>query len=465
VTRTFASLDHHNYRLWFAGGLVTNIGTWMQRIAQDWLVLTGLTNDSGLAVGIVTGLQFAPTLFLTPYAGLLADRVDRRTLLIATNTALGLIALALGVLVLTDVAQLWHVYVLATLLGVAAAFDNPVRQTFVAELVPPEALPNAVGLNGANFNTARLIGPATAGVLITLVGPGWVFILNAVSFIAPIVALMAMRRDELYVLPHAGRGRGQLREGFAYVRRRTDILVIMGIMAVVGALGLNFQLTSAVMAREVFDRGPGEYGILGSVMAIGAVAGALLAARRRRPQVRLVIAAAFGFGVSLTLSAVLTSFWAYAASGVLVGFSATTMMNSANSALQLSTAPEVRGRVMSLYMLVFLGTTPIGSPFVGWIAETYGARWSVAVGGIVSMVAAAVAALWARSHWHVEVRYIPRRYPFFRVTGPAERGEADPEGPNATAGSAVTSDAAPGATGPLSPAEGPASPPPSPRTP
>lgn len=440
MSRTFASLQFHNYRLWFMGALVTNIGTWMQRVAQDWLVLTELSDDSGLAVGIVTGLQFAPILFLTPYAGLLADRVDRRRLLIATNAAPAVIALVLGILVLTGRAELWHVYVLAALLGVTSAVDSPARQTFVADLVPPESLPNAVGLNGANFNSARLIGPAAAGLLIAAVGPGWVFVLNAASFIAPIVALLAMKRAELLVLPHARPGRGQLRAGFAYVRNRTDILVIMGIMAVTGSLGLNFQLTSAVMAREVFDRGPGEYGMLGSILAIGSLSGALLAARRRHPRVRLVIGAAFMFGAALTLAAVTPTFWAYALSGILVGFFAATMMNSANSTLQLSTAPEMRGRVMALYMMVFLGTTPIGSPLVGWIAEAHGARWSVAVGGIASMIAALVAAIWARSHWDVHLRYVPRR-PFIRVTGPGERaGEG------------------------LSPGDGPAAPPPSPRT-
>lgn len=421
MSRTFDSLRFRNYRLWFYGALVANIGTWMQRIAQSWLVLTVLTADSGAAVGIVIALQFAPILFATPYGGLLADRLDRRRLLVMTQVASALLAAALGVLVLADLAVLWHVYAFAFLLGIVAAIDSPVRQTFVADLVPLESLANAVGLNGANFNAARLIGPAAAGVLIAAVGPGWVFIVNGLSYLAPIVMLLLMRSAELHAVPTVPKGRGQLRDGVAYVRGRTDILVIMGIMAVVGALGLNFQITSAVMAREVFARGAGEYGVLGSIMAIGSLSGALLAARRSRPRVRLVITAAFLFGVASLVSALLPTFWTYALSGILVGFFATTLMNSANAAIQLSTEAAMRGRVMALYMMVFLGTTPIGSPLVGWVAEAFGARWSVALGGIASILVALAAAVWAWRSWDVSVDYGLRPRPRLTVYGPAER--------------------------------------------
>ena len=424
---TFASLKFFNYRLWFAGALVANVGTWMQRIAQDWLVLTVLSDDSGLAIGIVTGLQFVPMLLLSPYAGLLADRLPRRKLLIATQSALGVLAAALGVLVLSGHAELWHVYIFALLLGIVTALDNPVRQTFVAEMVPPASLPNAVGLNSASFNAARLIGPGVSGLLIAAVGPGWAFIINALSFAATILSLTLMRKDELHELPHTSRGKGQIREGLAYVRGRSDIVTILVVVGVVGALGLNFQMTSAVMVREVFDRQAGEYGVLGSIMAIGSLGGALLAARRKRPRVRLVLAAAFAFGVSSGLMALMPSYELYALMTIPVGFSSLTMMTAANATVQMSTDPVFRGRVMSLYMMVFLGTTPIGAPIVGWIAETFGARWSVGIGSISAILVAVAAAVWAKRHWEVELHYRLRHRPRLTMVGPGERARSREE--------------------------------------
>ena len=424
---TFASLKFFNYRLWFAGALVANVGTWMQRIAQDWLVLAVLSDDSGLAIGIVTGLQFVPMLLLSPYAGLLADRLPRRKLLIATQSALGVLAAALAVLVLSGHAELWHVYIFALLLGIVTALDNPVRQTFVAEMVPPASLPNAVGLNSASFNAARLIGPGVSGLLIAAVGPGWAFIINALSFAATILSLTLMRKDELHELPHTSRGKGQIREGLAYVRGRSDIVTILVVVGVVGALGLNFQMTSAVMVREVFDRQAGEYGVLGSIMAIGSLGGALLAARRKRPRVRLVLAAAFAFGVSSGLMALMPSYELYALMTIPVGFSSLTMMTAANATVQMSTDPVFRGRVMSLYMMVFLGTTPIGAPIVGWIAETFGARWSVGIGSISAILVAVAAAVWAKRHWEVELHYRLRHRPRLTMVGPGERARSREE--------------------------------------
>src|SRR5690625_5180852 len=243
----------------------------MQRVAPDWLVLTKLSDESGLAVGIVTALQFLPRLFLSPMAGLLADRLPRRKLLIFTQSSLGVLAAGLGALVIFDVAQLWHVYIFAGLLGVVTALDNPVRQTFVAELVPADGLANAVALNSASFNAARLIGPGLAGLLIAAVGPGWVFIINAVSFAATIGAMMVMRTGELRHAPRTKKAKGQLREGLAYVRHRSDIVMIMITVFLVGGVGLKFQLTSAVMARVEFGMDAGEYGVLGSVLAIGSL--------------------------------------------------------------------------------------------------------------------------------------------------------------------------------------------------
>lgn len=422
MSRTFSSLGFYNYRMWFIGALIANIGTWMQRIAQDWLVLTELTDNSGFAVGIVTALQFLPGVFLTPVAGVLTDRFNRRRILIATQTGLGILAAALGAMVLAGVAELWHVYIFALLLGVVSALDAPARQVFVSELVPANQLANAVGLNSASFNAARLVGPGVAGLGIALVGTGWIFIINAVSFAATIGAMWAMRVADLRTPKPAARAKGQLREGLAYVRHRSDIVVILVTVFVVSSLGMNFQLTSAVMAREVFERGAGEYGLLGSVMAIGSLGGALAAARRSRPRVRLVLGAAFGFGVSSGLMAIMPSLWTFSVMSVAVGFFTLTMITAANTTIQLSTEPEVRGRVMSLYLMVFFGSNPVGAPIIGWIAENWGARWSIGVGAIASVAVAVGAAMWARRAWNVDVRArLQRGRLRFIVTHPEDR--------------------------------------------
>lgn len=405
MSTTFSSLQYYNYRVWFGAALVANVGTWMQRVAQDWLVLSDLTDSSGVAVGVVTALQFAPVLALSAWAGLLADRLPRRRLLMATQGAMGLLALGLGALVLSGNVELWHVYVFAGLLGVVSAFDNPVRQTFVAEMVPPDKLSNAVGLNSASFNAARLVGPGVAGLLIAAVGSGWLFIINGVTFGATILALMYMRTRELHVLPSAPREKGQIREGIRYVRGRTDIIVIMVVVGVVSTFGLNFQLTSAMMAKVEFGMGPGEYGILGSILAIGSLTGALLAARRERPRVRLVIGSAFGFAVATGVMALMPTYATFAVACIPVGLASLTMMTAANSTIQMSVDPVMRGRVMSLYMIVFLGATPVGSPLVGWIAEAWGPRWAIGVGSITAALVAVGAAVWAVRNWHLEVRY------------------------------------------------------------
>ncbi len=415
MSPTFHSLRYFNYRLWFAGALVANIGTWMQRVAQDWLVLTVLSDESGVAVGITTALQFGPSLLLSAWAGLLADRRDRRRLLIATQGAMSALALGLGALVLGGHAQLWHVYVFAGVLGAVAAVDGPVRQTFVAEMVPAERLSNAVALNSASFNAARMIGPGFAGLLIAWVGPGWAFVANGVTFAATILALTQMRISELHVMPSVQRSKGQIREAMAYVRGRTDIIVVMVVVGVVSTFGLNFQLTSALMARTEFGKGAGEYGILGSIMAIGSLTGALLAARRERPRVRLIVGAALAFGVATGVMALMPTYELYAIAAIPVGLFSLTMLTSANAVIQMSTEPAMRGRVMSLYLIVFLGATPIGSPVVGWVGETFGARWSIGVGAIATLLAAGAAAVWAVRNWHLEVRYRLRPHPHLEV--------------------------------------------------
>ncbi|MBT1001531.1 MFS transporter [Paenarthrobacter sp. DKR-5] len=387
MRRTFRALQIYNYRLWVSGALVSNIGTWMQRVAQDWLVLTVLTNHSGTAVGIATGLQFLPILFLGPYAGLLGDRVTKRRLLLWTQTAMGLTALVLGLLVVTNAVQLWHVYLLALALGVASAIDAPSRQAFVSEVVPRDDVPNAVALNSASFNMARLAGPGVAGLLIAWIGTGPVFLLNAASFAAVILSLLGMREAELRPTTRVPRGKGQLREGVRYVKGRPDLVLILVLVGVVGTFGLNFQVTNALMATSVFGKGPGEYGLLGSIMAIGTLAAAFLAARRQGTRLRYVLGGAIGFGIFTLVACLMPSYLLYAVSLVLVGLTSLTFMNAANTSIQLSVEPAMRGRVLALYMAIMQGGTPIGAPLIGWIGTALGPRWAVGLGGAIVLVA------------------------------------------------------------------------------
>lgn len=387
MRRTFRALQIYNYRLWVSGALVSNIGTWMQRVAQDWLVLTVLTNHSGTAVGIATGLQFLPILFLGPYAGLLGDRVTKRRLLLWTQTAMGLTALVLGLLVVTNAVQLWHVYLLALALGVASAIDAPSRQAFVSEVVPRDDVPNAVALNSASFNMARLAGPGVAGLLIAWIGTGPVFLLNAASFAAVILSLLGMREAELRPTTRVPRGKGQLREGIRYVKGRPDLVLILVLVGVVGTFGLNFQVTNALMATSVFGKGPGEYGLLGSIMAIGTLAAAFLAARRQGTRLRYVLGGAIGFGIFTLVACLMPSYLLYAVSLVLVGLTSLTFMNAANTSIQLSVDPAMRGRVLALYMAIMQGGTPIGAPLIGWIGTALGPRWAVGLGGAIVLVA------------------------------------------------------------------------------
>jgi MFS family permease len=405
VSPTFRALGSRNYRLWLSGAIISNIGTWMQRVAQDWLVLTILTDHSAEAVGITTGLQFLPVLLLAPYGGLIADRMSKRRLLMGTQLVMGLLALALGLLVITDVAQLWMVYGFALLLGIATALDNPARQTFVSEMVPREHLPNAVGLNSATFNAARIVGPGIAGLLIAWIGTGPVFLVNAASFAAVLVSLSRMRTRELRVTPATPRAKGQLREGVRYVMARPDILLIMVIVFAIGTFGLNYQMTTAFMATTVFHKGPGEYGLLGSIMAIGSLAGALLSARREKPQLRFVIGSAFAFGVFAIIASQMPTFTLFAVALIPVGLSSITMMTSANATIQMTVDPALRGRVMALYMAIFIGGTPIGAPIIGWVGGTFGARWSILVGGVVAIITAVGAATWVMRTQQLHVQF------------------------------------------------------------
>jgi len=393
MKRTFRSLGIYNFRLFFIGSLVSNIGTWMQRTAQDWIVLTHLTHNDAAAVGVTLALQFGPVLVMMPIAGLIADRFNRRRMLAITQTLMGLLGLGLGLIVVANVATLWEVYGFALALGFVSAVDMPVRQTFVSEVVPEKSIPNAVALNSASFNAARMIGPAIAGVLIALISSGWVFLINAASFGATLTALALIHVHELEVQHRPPRKPGQIREGWRYVGSRPDIMIVLLMMFLVGTFGVNFPIFTSTMALA-FHQGANGYGLLSSIMAIGSVVGSLLAARREKPRVVVIALAAFGFGVSMLASALMPNYWSFAAVLIVVGLTALTMMTSANAYVQTTTAPAMRGRVMALYMAIFAGTTPLGAPLVGWVANLAGPRWAIVVGAASGFAAAAVALAW-----------------------------------------------------------------------
>ncbi|MGN7251288.1 MFS transporter [Arthrobacter sp. SAFR-014] len=393
MSTTFRALQNRNYRLWAGGALISNIGTWMQRVAQDWLILTVLTNHSGTAVGITTALQFLPMLLLGPYAGVLADRHRKRVILLWTQSAMGLCGLVVGLLVVTGAAQLWHVYAAALCLGLASAIDGPARQSFVSELVGQDHIANAVSLNSASFNTARLTGPAVAGVLIAWVGTGPVFLLNAASFAAVLISLARIRAAELVPAAPAVRSKHQVAEGLGYVRRRPDLVLILVLVGILGAFGMNFPITNALMATAEFGMGPGEFGLLGSIMAVGTLAGALLAARRSRPRLRFLLGGALGLGLFTLIGSVSPSFWLYAAVLVPVGLASITFLNSCNTSIQLSVEPQFRGRVLALYLATLQGGTALGAPLMGWLGSTFGARWSVAAGGAVVLLTGLLAVI------------------------------------------------------------------------
>jgi MFS family permease len=393
MIRTFRSLGIYNFRLFFIGAFVSNIGTWMQRTAQDWIVLTKLTNHDAAAVGITLALQFGPVLLMMPIAGLIADRVNRRRMLFFTQIAMGVLGLGLGLLVVTNSAALWEVYAFAFALGTVSAIDMPVRQTFVSEIVSEKQIPNAVALNSASFNGARLIGPGVAGVLIAVIGSGWVFLINAASFGATIIALALMHVHELRASSRPPRKRGQIREGWRYVGSRPDIVIVLVMMSLVGTFGVNFPIFTSTMALA-FHQGANGYGLLSSVMAIGSVFGSLMAARREKPRVVVIGLASLGFGLSMLASAIMPTYWSFAAVLIVVGLSALTMMTSANAYVQTTTAPNMRGRVMALYMAIFAGTTPLGAPLIGWVANVAGPRWAIVIGAASGFAAAAVALAW-----------------------------------------------------------------------
>jgi MFS family permease len=391
---TFRSLQSPIYRIWAAGALVSNIGSWMQRTAQDWIVLTELTDHNATALGIVMGLQFGPQILLLPLTGFVADHMDRRKVLFCTQGAMGLLALGLGLLVVTGLVQLWHVYVFAFLLGCAAAFDSPTRQTFVAELVDERQLPNAVALNSTSFNAARMIGPAVAGALIAGVGSGWVFLINALSFVGVFGSLTLLSADKLRPNERPARRRGSLAEGFRYVQRRPDLRAVMLMLFLIGTFGLNFPIFISTMSVTVFHAGATEYGLLTSMMAAGSVLGALMAAARPRPGIPVLLAGAAIFGIGCAVAAIMPGYVPFGIVLVIIGMAAQTFTTSTNSLVQMSTEPGMRGRVIAILLAITLGATPVGAPIVGWVADTFGPRWALGVGAASGVLASIVAIIY-----------------------------------------------------------------------
>jgi MFS family permease len=411
---TFRSLRVFNYRLWTAGSVVSNIGTWMQRTAQDWLVLTQLTHHNATAVGIVMALQFGPQLLLLPWTGFAADHYDRRKLLLATQAAMGTLALLLGALTVTHLVTLWEVYLFAFLFGCVSAFDAPARQVFVNELVGEEHLSNAVGLNSTSFNAGRMIGPAVAGLTIAALGTGWAFVLNGLSFVAVLISLYFLRQHELHTQERVEKARGGVLEGFKYVWGRPDLRAACIMLAFIGTFGFNFAIFISTMAVSVFRAGASRYGFLSSMMAVGTVSGALLAAGREKATFMLLIYGSAVFGVGCALAALAPNYWVFAILLVIVGMAALTFANSSNSLMQLATEPAMRGRVMAIRLAIALGGTPVGAPIVGWVADTWGPRWSIGCAAASGIVATIVGVRYLMKHedhrWyftHGRIRFAP----------------------------------------------------------
>ena len=394
----FRSLRNRNYRLWAAGAFVSNVGTWMQRTAQDWLVLAELTPHNATAVGVVMALQFGPSLALLPLTGWAADHFDRRKLLFITQGAMGLLALVLGLLTVLGAVQLWHVYVLALLLGCVTAFDAPARQSFVSELVGADDLANAVALNSMSFQSARMIGPAASGLLIAAFGSGWSFLCNALSFAAVLVSLAWLRVSELHRTARPKLQRGSLGDGVRYVWRRDDLKAVLTMLFLIATFGLNFSIFISTMAVSVFHVGAHAYGLLTSVMAVGSVIGALLSARRARPRMSLLVGGAAVFGAGCAVAAAMPGYGLFAAVLVVIGMASQTFMIGANSTIQLASDPAMRGRVMAIYLAIALGSTPLGAPVVGWVADTFGPRWALAVAAVAALAAALVGGRYLAKH-------------------------------------------------------------------
>jgi MFS family permease len=390
---TFRSLAYFNFRLWIFGALVSNIGTWMQRIAQVWLILAQLTDHDAAAVGYVTALQFGPQVLLLPWTGSVIDHLERRKILIATQAAMAILAFILGMLVVCHAARTWHVYLLALAQGVVIAFDSTARQTFVADMVGEKDLANAIALNSTVNNVSRMIGPAAAGALIATLGSGWAFLANAVSFVAVLIALAAMRKSELLQMHTRGR-RGGFFEGLIYVWTRLELRVVFAMIFLLGTFAFNYSIFISTMAVSVFKVGASGYGLLTSAMAIGAVVGAVLAARLEKPRSSLLVAAAGSLAIGLVVAAFLPTYVGFGICLVLVGVVSQIFTTAGNGFVQMSAEPAVRGRVVALLLVTAQGGLPIGAPLVGWVANLAGPRWGLGVGALSALLAAILGGLY-----------------------------------------------------------------------
>ncbi|MEA3077231.1 MAG: hypothetical protein QOF60_2139 [Actinomycetota bacterium] len=384
--QTFASLAVRNYRIFFFGMLVSASGTWMQSVAQGWLVLK--LTDSGTAVGLVTATQFVPMMLGGVWGGVIADRFDKRRTLFVSQSILAVAAAALAVVTLTGIVQVWMVFACALFTGIGTVIDNPTRQAFVTELVGAERIANAIALNSAMFNAARIVGPALAGLLILVAGTGTCFAYNAVSYMAVIVSLTLLRPHELQRGQPVGRAKGQVRAGMRYAWATPELRSTILLVAVVGTFALNFTVLMPVFVSDTFHAGPGTLGLLTSAMGAGSLVGALIAAARSKPTPRLLVTSAFALGVVMLLDAASPTLTMAVPMLALTGAATITFLSTANSSLQIRSSTAMRGRVMSLYLLVFLGSTPIGGPIVGWVAQNFGARQGFVVGGVASLVGA-----------------------------------------------------------------------------
>jgi len=387
------SFRHRNYRILFPANTVSNIGSWAQRIAQDWLVLE-LTDNNGTYLGLVTAVQFAPVLFFSLHGGKFADRFNKRKVLILTNIMGGAASLGLGVLVITDLIALWHVFALAAVLGISTAIDAPVRQAFTTEVVGQSDLPNAVSLNSANFNAGRLVGPAISGGLIAAFGTGPSFIVNGLSYFFVIAALLNLNEKAFFHLDRP-KSDGSIREGIAYAKARPDIYVVMLMVFFLATFGLNFQIFNALMATQEFGLGPASFGLMGTFIAIGSLSGAIGSARLERLRnTKFVIKGGILFSISIMTLSIIPSYTLYIFWLPICGLTALTTLVSANSIVQTSTDPAIRGRVMGLYLLIFMGGTPFGSPLIGTATELLGIRPTIALCGGISLAASVI--IWFR---------------------------------------------------------------------
>ena len=399
VDGNWRSFRHRNYRILFPASTISNIGSWAQRVAQDWLVLE--LTQSGIYLGIVTAIQFTPFLLFSLHGGAFADRFDKRKLLIGTNALGAFSAITLGTLVMINQVELWHVFALAAVLGISTAIDAPVRQTFAADIVGQDDLPNAVSLNSANFNAGRLIGPALSGLLIAAFGTGPSFLVNGISYLFAIGALMAMNEKEFFYQERA-KSKTNVREGLHYALARPDIYVVMMIVFFLGTFGLNFQIFNALMATKEFGKGPAAYGLLGTFVAIGSFSGAIASARLERfRKTRFVILAGGAFALAILVLSILPNYTAYAIFLPICGVTALITMITANSIVQVNSDPAIRGRVMGIYLLIFMGGTPVGSPVIGLMAEAIGIRSTIAACGAICLIATTV--IWFKFKDRVDV--------------------------------------------------------------